>query len=460
MPVRVKVRATVLQARSTSPSADANRRLSIRTVSGAECGPTPVRVAGSPFASVSPPERTDVPEDVLPVIGSIALAVVIAVVIAVVATAVVALVLRSVGKRKTWARLLIRRLRIPFRVLLMTIAVWAALAATVTADPWPGLVQRVFQIATIGAAAWVIGSLFVFLEDLGAERYRTDTADNRRARRLRTQMTIIRRVAVAAVVVIAIGASLLTFPEARTAGASLLASAGVLSIVAGLAAQSSLTNIFAGMQLAFSDAIRLDDVVIVETEWGRIEEITLTYVVVHLWDDRRLVLPTNYFTTQPFQNWTRTGSELLGAVELDLDWRVSPEQMREELHRMLEETDLWDRRTSVLQVTDATGGFVRIRVLVTAKDAPTLFDLRCYVRERLVSWLHENDPVALPRQRVEMEREPAPAATPRRHGSSAPDNLFSGDERSNERGAMFTGLIDLRDTPKRDTPKRELPPRD
>ncbi|MCJ1696158.1 mechanosensitive ion channel family protein [Rathayibacter caricis] len=390
------------------------------------------------------------PEDVLPEIGGIALAVAVAVVIAVVVTAVVALAIRMIGKRKVWARLLIRRVRIPFRVLLLTIAVWIALAATVTGDVAPELVDRVFQIATIGASAWLVGALFVFLEDLGAERYRTDTVDNRRARRLRTQMTIIRRVAVAAVVVVAIGAALLTFPQARTAGASLLASAGVLSIVAGLAAQSSLTNIFAGVQLAFSDAIRLDDVVIVEGEWGRIEEITLTYVVVHLWDDRRLVLPTNYFTTQPFQNWTRTGSELLGAVELDLDWRVRPDEMREELHRILEQTDLWDQRVSVLQVTDAVGGFVRIRVLVTAKDAPTLFDLRCYVRERLVQWLHESDPVALPRQRVEMERQEPGAngaarpTPPRQHAT--PDNLFSGDAASNERGALFTGLIDLRET--------------
>ncbi|SMH46988.1 Mechanosensitive ion channel [Rathayibacter oskolensis] len=392
------------------------------------------------------------PEDALSEIGSIALAVLIAIVVAVVVTAVVALVVRSIGKRKTWARLLIRRVRIPFRVLLITIAVWVALAATVSGEVWPGLVDRIFQIATIGAAAWLVGALFVFLEDLGAERYRTDTADNRRARRLRTQMTIIRRVAVAAVVVVALGASLLTFPEARTAGASVLASAGVLSIVAGLAVQSSLTNIFAGMQLAFSDAIRLDDVVIVENEWGRIEEITLTYVVVHLWDDRRLVLPTNYFTTQPFQNWTRTGSELLGAVELDLDWRVRPEEMREELHRILEETDLWDKRVSVLQVTDAVGGFVRIRVLVTATDAPTLFDLRCYVRERLVTWLHESDPIALPRQRVELQQEEARGtdAVPRSHAASSPDNLFSGDRASKERGALFTGLIDLRESPKRD----------
>ncbi|OUD81242.1 Mechanosensitive ion channel [Clavibacter michiganensis subsp. michiganensis] len=156
------------------------------------------------------------------------------------------------------------------------------------------------------------------------------------------------------------------------------------------------------MQLAFSDAIRVDDVVIVETEWGRVEEITLTYVVVHIWDDRRMVLPSTYFTTTPFQNWTRTKSELLGAVELDLDWRATPASMREELDRVLATTDLWDGRVSVLQVTDAVGGYVRIRVLVSAVDAPTLFDLRCLVRERLVAFLHEHSPQSLPRTRVQM----------------------------------------------------------
>ncbi|NQX26821.1 mechanosensitive ion channel [Microbacteriaceae bacterium VKM Ac-2854] len=376
--------------------------------------------------------------------GSIALALVIAVAVALAVTAVVALIVRSIGKRKEWARLLVRRDRVPFRVLLLTIAVWAALAATVPDPSWSDILGRIFQIATIAAVAWLVAATFVFLEDLGAERYRTDTADNRRARRLRTQMTIIRRVAVAVVVVVAIGAALLTFPEARTAGASLLASAGVLSIVAGLAAQSSLTNIFAGVQLAFSDAIRLDDVVIVENEWGRIEEITLTYVVVHIWDDRRLVLPTNYFTTKPFQNWTRTRSELLGSVEFDLDWRVRPDAMREELHRILAQTDLWDQRVSVLQVTDAIGGYVRIRILVTAVDAPTLFDLRCFIRERLVDWLHTNDAMALPRQRVQMSTdagEHGAARLPAPPQSHTPDNLFSGDAASAERGAMFTGLI-------------------
>jgi hypothetical protein len=202
-------------------------------------------------------------------------------------------------------------------------------------------------------------------------------------------------------VVCAIAGILLTFPSARALGASLLASAGLISIVAGLAAQSSLANMFAGLQLAFTDAIRVDDVVVIDDEWGRIEEITLTYVVVHVWDDRRLILPSTYFTTTPFENWTRRAADLLGTVELDLDWDVPVEQMRAELVRLLDHTDLWDRRVGVLQVTDAVGGYVRVRALASAVDAPTLFDLRCYVREGLVAWLQDVAPQAIPRSRWE-----------------------------------------------------------
>src|SRR3712207_6783548 len=193
----------------------------------------------------------------------------------------------------------------------------------------------------------------------------------------------------------------MTFPGARAAGTSLFASAGVVSVIAGLAAQSTLANVFAGLQLAFTDAIRVDDVVVVEGEWGRIEEITMTYVVVHLWDDRRLIMPSTYFTTTPFQNWTRRAADLLGTVELDLDWSVPVDEMRQELTRLLESTDLWDHRVGVLQVTEATGGYVRVRALASAVDAPTLFDLRCHVREELVDWLQRTHPGALPRARVE-----------------------------------------------------------
>jgi len=201
---------------------------------------------------------------------------------------------------------------------------------------------------------------------------------------------------------------LMTFPAARAAGTSLLASAGVIGAIAALAAQSLLGNVFAGLQIAFSDAIRLDDVVIVEEEWGRIEEITLTYLVVHLWDDRRLVLPTSYFMSQPFENWTRREAALLGTVELDVDWSVPVEELRGELRRILDGTNLWDGRECVVQVTDATGTLVRVRALVSAADAPTLWDLRCLVRERLVRWVRDVEPDALPKLRTQRLSLPSP----------------------------------------------------
>ena len=238
-------------------------------------------------------------------------------------------------------------------------------------------------------------------EELTLARFPIDMADNRRARRVRTQVSLLRRLTVAAIITLVIATMLLTLPGARQAGATILASAGVLGIVAGLAAQSSLSNLFAGLQLAFTDAIRVDDVVVVEKEWGRIEEITLTYVVVHVWDDRRLILPSTYFTTTPFQNWTRKESAVLGAIDLDVDWRVPLDELRIELDRALRASELWDERVGILQVTDAVGSFVRLRVLVSGVDGPTVFDLRCEIREALVSFLQRTHAEALPRVRVE-----------------------------------------------------------
>jgi hypothetical protein len=244
--------------------------------------------------------------------------------------------------------------------------------------------------------------LVTFLVNRTLSRFPVNDDGNRLARRLHTQLALVRRLVNVVIIVLAIGAILITFEGVQAIGASVLASAGLVSIVAGLAAQSTLANVFAGVQLAFSDAIRLEDVVIADGEWGQIEEITLTYVVVRIWDDRRLVVPSTYFTSTPFQNWTRNSSELLGTVELDLDWRVSTAAMREELDRFLAETPIWDGRTAGLQITNAVGGFVRVRVLVSAADSSLLWDLRCAVREQLVEWVHAQYPVAIPRQRVEL----------------------------------------------------------
>ncbi|GAA2241765.1 mechanosensitive ion channel family protein [Herbiconiux moechotypicola] len=370
---------------------------------------------------------------------ALAIAAALALVLALAVTAVVALALRLTARRRHWPQRLIARSRIPFRLFLAVVLLWAAVAATLPATEWLAAVNQSFLIVSIAVGAWLACTLALFLEDVALARYSIDRPDNRVARRMRTQVLILRRLGMAVIVVIAFGAILLTFPGAQAVGTSVLASAGLVSIVAGLAAQSTLSNVFAGMQIAFSDAIRVDDVVIVENEWGRIEEITLTYVVVHIWDDRRMVLPSTYFTSQPFQNWTRRNSELLGSVEFDLDWRVTPAQMREELERILTRTELWDHRVSVLQVTDAVGGYVRVRILVTAVDAPTLFDLRCFIREEMIAWLYRTSPQSIPRARVslvEQERDISSA------GDHADDSgLFHGGTDAEGRASMFTGPI-------------------
>lgn len=374
------------------------------------------------------------------------LAVLAAVVVALVVVAVVSFVFRIIARREEWAGKLVLRVRRAFRTTLLVALVWIAFALSmenVAPKTYAGheLVGQVFRCALVVCVSWLVASLAIFFEDLGLDRYRLDQPDNRVARRLRTQVLIIRRLTVAAVVVIAAGTILLGFPGVEAVGASVLASAGLISVIAGLAAQSTLANVFAGIQLAFSDALRVDDVVVVETQWGRIEEITLSYVVVHIWDDRRMVLPSTYFTTTPFENWTRRNSELLGSVDFDLDWRVTPGSMREELDRILAGTPLWDGRVKVLQVTDAVGGFVHVRILVSAVDAGALFDLRCLVREDMIGWLHENSPQSIPRTRVQMvEAEPVLRGK-RAPSTSDASGLFTGEHADSERAALFTSAI-------------------
>jgi small-conductance mechanosensitive channel len=344
-----------------------------------------------------------------------------------------------------------RRGRRPTRVTLVLAAALAALRGTGAAGGWVRPVEQALLIGLIAAVAWLVGALAFVVEDAALQRYPVDVPDNRRARKVRTQVTLVRRVTVAVLAAVAVGAVLTTFPTARTLGASLLASAGVLGVIAGLAAQSTLSNLFAGLQLAFSDWLRLDDVVVVEGEWGRVEDITLSYVVVHLWDDRRLVLPTSYFTGKPFQSWTRTEAPLLGTVELDVDWSVPVEAMREELHRILEGTELWDGRVSVLQVTGATGPYVRVRALVSSADAPTDWDLRCLVRERLVSWVQQTHPAAVPHDRTILSSErpthrlDAPLPSDDRRGA----HVFSGSIDGDERAAAFA--------PRSDPPRPDQP---
>ncbi len=234
------------------------------------------------------------------------------------------------------------------------------------------------------------------------QNYDISSADNFRARKIYTQFNILERVIIFVLVVLAIGIILMSFDNIRSLGLSMLTSAGIAGIIIGFAAQKALGTLLAGIQIAFTQPIRIDDVVIVEGEWGRIEEIMLTYVVVNIWDKRRLVVPTTYFIEKPFQNWTRNSSDILGTVFIHTDYNVPFQALRDELTRVLESTPLWDGKVNVLQVTDSTKETVESRALMSAKDSPTAWDLRVLVREKLIQFVQENYPASLPRMRVEM----------------------------------------------------------
>ncbi|MER6948520.1 mechanosensitive ion channel domain-containing protein [Nonomuraea sp. NPDC000554] len=274
-------------------------------------------------------------------------------------------------------------------------------------------VDQVLALLTIASVTWLIVQASYALTDVVLDRLVLVQGEgNRRARRIRTQIGLVRRVAAAVIIVIALGAMLFSFPQVRALGAGLLASAGIAGAVVGIAAQPTLGNMLAGLQLAFSDALRLDDVVVVNNEWGRIEELTLTYVVLRLWDERRLVLPVSYFTQNPFENWTRHGSQVVAVVHLRVDWSVPVAKLRDELHRYIQGNPLWDQKDWTLQVTDVQkNGLIELRALMSAADSPSAWDLKCDVREHLVTYIRENYPDALPRFRVEMPDEGRPAAT-------------------------------------------------
>ena len=336
------------------------------------------------------------------------LAVGIALAAATVVVIVVRLVVSVLRRRLLWVERLMERARPRLRLLLVVIAVWVALALSAPAQQewWPAL-SRVFLITVILTGAWLLASVTSFGIGGLVGRYGDDNAGLPAARRMRTQLQVVRRLVSVLIAVIAIGAVLFTFPEVRAVGTSVLASAGIVSIIAGLAAQSTLGNVIAGIQLAFSDAIRVGDVVVVEDEWGRIGEITLSYVVVYVWDERRLILPCTYFTSQPFESWTRNSPRILGTIEFDVDWRVPLAELREHFQSVVQESELWDGRASSVVVTDATGGLIRVRMLISAADSGAQFDLCCLVREEMVTWLQREHPDALPVTRVSI----APSAT-------------------------------------------------
>ena len=314
---------------------------------------------------------------------------------------VVHLLFRFVGRRWAPAASFTAAARTPFRILVLTLALNGVILGIrgERREAWWQVTTHAGHVLSIVAGAWLLAVVLLFFVAL-ALREADLEPESARSGRGRTQMQGVRRLVIAVVAVVATGAVLFTFEEVRAVGASVLASAGLISVVAALAAQSTLANVFAGMQLAFSDALRINDVVVVAEEYGHVEEITLSYVVIRTWDTRRVVLPCTYFTTNPFQNWTRRYSSVLGTVSLELDWRVDVEAMRWELSRILHDSEFWDRDVQAVQVVDAVGGMVHVRASMTAATPGLLWDLRCQVREKLVAWVRDQDPDGLPRVRV------------------------------------------------------------
>lgn len=263
------------------------------------------------------------------------------------------------------------------------------------------VIDKIVDILLTISFAGILVALVRVGQDYIYHRYDLNKSDNLKERKIRTQLQFLRKLIVTVIVIVTICVILLSFDNLRKLGTGLLTGVGVGGIIIGFAAQKSLGNLLAGFQIAFTQPLRIDDALLVEGEFGRVEEITLTYVVVNLWDQRRLILPINYFVEKPFQNWTRTSSELLGTVEFYLDYTVPVEAIRTEFSRLLSETDLWDKRVGVIQVTDVKENSVVVRALISARSAGAAFDLRCYIRENMVTFLQNHYPDSLPKVRGE-----------------------------------------------------------
>ncbi|MVT11294.1 mechanosensitive ion channel family protein [Chitinophaga tropicalis] len=263
--------------------------------------------------------------------------------------------------------------------------------------------SRVTEIGLIITFGFTLTGLVKVFEDYMYHQYDLKKEDNLRERKLRTQLQFVRKLAVSTIMVLTLCAVLLSFDNLRKIGAGLLTGVGVGGIIVGFAAQRSLGNFLAGMQIAFTQPIRIDDVLVVEGEWGRVEEITLTYVVLGIWDQRKLILPINYFIEKPFQNWTRTGSAILGTAFIYLDYTAPFDALRLEFDRLLKDQPLWDGRVKVMQVTDIKERVIEVRFLVSANSSGKAFDLRCYIRERMISFIQQNHPYCLPKTQVEIK---------------------------------------------------------
>lgn len=296
----------------------------------------------------------------------------------------------------------VRCTSMPLRILFLVWAFLSVLPALGLDGSVETLVRRILALAIPALLGWLVIRLLGTIRAIIDHRSDISVADNLRARRRRTRVTILYRVSVIVVGAVTLCLMLMTIPAVRAVGLTLFASAGIAGIAVAAAAQPALKNLIAGMQLAFSEPIRIDDVVIVDGEWGRVEQIQLTFVVLRLWDERRLVVPVSEFLEKSFQNWTRESARLIGTVFFQVDPSVDVPPIRAKLQELAEKNPLWDKRVAVLQMTEIRSDAVELRALVSAPDAGKTFDLRCQIREQLLAFIRDTQPHALPRRRTEL----------------------------------------------------------
>ena len=336
---------------------------------------------------------------------AVGIALVAAVALALILAFVFSRVMRALERRHRVFRELRERFTRPIFWIVAVTGSWATVPRFMPAglEAIAAGIEYGLRLCVIGIVGWILAKILIFFVDGAMARQDSVTADEFTVRRRRTQIRMVRRLVIAVVAALTAAAMLLTIPGAEAFGASLFASAGVASIVAGVAAQSTLGNVIAGMQLAFSNALKVGDTVEVDGQFGDVEEITLTYVVVRIWDDRRHVLPSTYFTNTPYTNWTRDQTAVTGTVFVEADYTVDMDAVRAELQLILDGAPEWDRRSWGLIMSDAVNGVAQLRATMTAANGDDLWNLRCLVREKLVAFLASQRPAELPRRRALVE---------------------------------------------------------
>ncbi|QSR87282.1 mechanosensitive ion channel [Candidatus Methylacidiphilum infernorum] len=308
---------------------------------------------------------------------------------------------RKFGNGEQFGNIVISRIARAIYVIIPAVGI----AGAIEIYPFPSQIRlvlnKILEILLIVLLAYSFFELVSVSGEFIIYKWRKAENDYTK-RKVYTQVRVIERILYFFIILFAVSSVLMLFPEVKHIGTSMLASAGVLGIIVGFAAQHIFSNIFAGIQLAITQPIRLGDVVVVQGYWGTIEEITLTYVVVHVWDHRRLVLPISYFTSNLFENWTRNSSELLGTVHIYVDYSIAVDPLREHLQAILSHCPLWDKKVASIQVTHATDKAMELRIVVSAENSSKLWDLRCFVREKIIDYLRQNYPQSLPKYRLDL----------------------------------------------------------